>query len=176
VCAAPVRGTVLIKSSGSGGNATPRGDGYTELVGDTLIPVGSLVDSSRGRVRITAALPGDELQSSDFYQGVFQVLQSRRGLATMELAGGGFARCPGADGGRAARTKVVRELGGSGSGRFRTRGRNSSATVRGTIWSTIDRCDGTLTIVRRGAVVVRDFRKKETIIVKAGEQYLARSR
>ena len=61
------------------------------------------------------------------------------------------------------------------SGRFRTRGRYSAATVRGTIWETIDRCDGTLTKVRRGVVVVRDNRKRRNITVRAGKSYLARA-
>jgi len=39
-----------------------------------------------------------------------------------------------------------------------------------------DRCDGTLTEVARGAVAVRDFRRKKTIVVKAGKSYLARAR
>ena len=40
----------------------------------------------------------------------------------------------------------------------------------------IDRCDGTLTKVQRGTVVVRDFRKKKNIVVKARKSYLARAR
>ncbi len=46
--------------------------------------------------------------------------------------------------------------------------------VRGTKWTTTDRCDGTLTTVTRGKVAVRDFRRKKTIIVKAGKSYLAK--
>jgi hypothetical protein len=61
------------------------------------------------------------------------------------------------------------------SGRYRTRGRYSAATVRGTIWDTVDRCDGTLTKVTRGTVVVRDFRKRRNIVVRAGKSYLARA-
>jgi ferric-dicitrate binding protein FerR (iron transport regulator) len=60
-------------------------------------------------------------------------------------------------------------------GRFRTRGRHSSATVRGTKWEMTDRCDGTLTTVARGKVAVRDFRRKKTIIVKTGKRYLAKA-
>jgi len=45
---------------------------------------------------------------------------------------------------------LAREAAGApgarpGGGRFRTRGRYSSATVRGTDWTVTDRCDGTLT-------------------------------
>jgi hypothetical protein len=42
---------------------------------------------------------------------------------------------------------------GSGHGRFRSQGRYSAATVRGTIWSTIDECDGTRTVSFRGHVI-----------------------
>jgi hypothetical protein len=38
-----------------------------------------------------------------------------------------------------------------------------------------DRCDGTLTSVKRGKVAVRDFRRKRTIVVGAGKSYLARA-
>jgi hypothetical protein len=38
-----------------------------------------------------------------------------------------------------------------------------------------DRCDGTLTRVRRGTVVVRDFRRRKSIVVHAGHSYLARA-
>ena len=40
----------------------------------------------------------------------------------------------------------------------------------------IDRCDGTLTKVSRGRVVVRDFRLKRNVSVRAGKRYLARAR
>ena len=72
--------------------------------------------------------------------------------------------------------RTVRRLRANARGRFQTRGNNSSATVRGTIWTTTDRCDGTLTQVRRGTVVVRDFRRKRNVIVRAGKSYLARAR
>ncbi len=72
-----------------------------------------------------------------------------------------------------ARRRTIRRLRGRGRGRFRTRGRYSAATVRGTDWTATDRCDGTLTSVRRGRVVVRDFRRKKNIVVRAGKSYLA---
>jgi hypothetical protein len=54
-------------------------------------------------------------------------------------------------------------------------GKYSSATVRGTIWLTLDECDGTLTKVVRGSVRVRDVKLKKTVRVKAGHSYLARA-
>jgi hypothetical protein len=47
--------------------------------------------------------------------------------------------------------------------------------VRGTRWLTVDRCDGTLTVVRSGTVAVRDFTRDRTVLVDAGERYLARA-
>jgi hypothetical protein len=61
-------------------------------------------------------------------------------------------------------------------GRFRTHGRNSVATARGTAWLTVDRCDGTLTVVSEGAVEVRDGRRRRTVLVRKGRKYLARAR
>ena len=60
--------------------------------------------------------------------------------------------CPKAQEGATAAAKKpkTRKLWGDGKGRFRTRGKFSSATVRGTKWVVIDRCDGTLTRVVRG--------------------------
>ena len=45
--------------------------------------------------------------------------------------------------------------------------------MRGTKWTVADRCDGTLTTVKRGKVEVRDFRLKKTILLAAGKSYLA---
>ena len=70
---------------------------------------------------------------------------------------------------------VLGKLWGSGKGKFRTNGKYSSATVRGTIWLVEDRCEGTLTKVRRGTVQVRDLKRKKTVTVKAGHSYLARA-
>jgi hypothetical protein len=47
--------------------------------------------------------------------------------------------------------------------------------VRGTIWLTQERCEGTLTFVKRGIVTVRDERRNKTIVVRAGHSYLARA-
>ena len=92
------------------------------------------------------------------------------------------SQCAPLKGARAATTDKKKgphaELGklwGNGKGRFRTSGKYSSATVRGTIWLVQDRCDGTLTKVRRGTVSVRDFKRKRSVTVKAGHSYLARA-
>lgn len=166
--------------AGEVGVRVPGDKGFVPLQGARQIPVGSLLDTRHGSVRLTgaAATPGST-QSGDFAAGIFQVLQSRAcdaggdafdGFFVLSLRGSGFANC----GGGADRT-VIRRLQADAKGRFRTRGRNSAATVRGTAWSVTDRCDGTLTTVRRGTVVVRDFRRHRTVRVDAGDRYLARA-
>ena len=77
---------------------------------------------------------------------------------------------------RSSRKKTIRKLSGNAKGKFRTKGKHSSATVRGTKWTVTDRCDGTLTKVKRGKVTVRDFRRRRNVVVKAGKSYLARAR
>ena len=162
-----------------------RGGRFTRLDDVSQIPVGSLLDTRRGTVRLTSARDKSGVtQTGDFTAGVFQIAQSRRssakGLTELRLKGSSFARCGkrrarGGDAqGAGLSRRAIRRLRGNASGRFRTRGRNSSATVRGTIWEMIDRCDGTLTSVRRGRVAVRDFGRRKTVVVRAGKSYLAR--
>ena len=110
-------------------------------------------------------------QTGKFKSGLFQVRQSKkrsaRGLTDLVLKGSSFSACRRAGGGKRASASLsrrqIRRLRASARGRFRTTGRNSSATVRGTIWDVTDRCDGTLTHVKRGTVIVRDFRRKKNI-------------
>jgi hypothetical protein len=61
-------------------------------------------------------------------------------------------------------------------GHFRTHTHASAGTSRGTVWDTIERCDGTLTIVHRGTVQVFDYGKRKTITLHAGQRYLAKIR
>ena len=71
--------------------------------------------------------------------------------------------------------KVLQTLGASDNhGSFRTKGRYSSATVRGTQWAVADRCDGTLTKVKRGRVSVVDFHTGKTTTLGAGQSFRPR--
>jgi ferric-dicitrate binding protein FerR (iron transport regulator) len=70
-------------------------------------------------------------------------------------------------------SRVLGLLRGNARGRFRTTGRFAAATVRGTEWGVRDRCDGTLVVDTRGSVAVRDFRRGKTIVLHAGQTYLA---
>ena len=89
-----------------------------------------------------------------------------------------LAACPKKKGGKAsaAQTKKAkkRKLWGNGKGSFRTSGKYSAATVRGTQWLVEDSCAGTLTRVTVGVVAVKH--RKKTILVRAGKRYLAKAR
>jgi hypothetical protein len=156
-----------------------KGRRFVPLTAARQVPVGSILDTRKGSVSLASASsqPG-QLFSGTFSAGVFQALQSRNGLTTLPLKGSSFRACASAAGSKASAAlsrRVIRRMRGNASGRYRTSGRYSAATVRGTIWDTIDRCDGTLTKVTRGTVVVRDFRKRRNITVRAGKSYLARA-
>jgi streptogramin lyase len=197
-----VSGAVLIASA-SGPQLTrvgaaQKGRSFVPLTSPRQLTVGSFVDTKKGRARITTATDvAGSVQQGEFFKGLFQVLQSRstarRGLATMRLKGSSYRRCRSSKRGKrrtkgavghaiavAARKKLskktIRRLGANATGNYATRGTQSAATIRNTIWITADRCDGTLTKVRRGTVAVRDFRRKKTVLVKAGKRYLARRR
>jgi hypothetical protein len=196
----PVAGTVYIKVPGGGsppGYAADRaraaafvkGDGFVPLTQARSVPAGSILDARRGTVKlITAAARKGRTQSGTFRLGLFRITQTRtgkdKGLATLSLVEGAFKGAPtfaackaygsGAHAAALSR-KILQTLRARAHGRFRTRGRFSAGTVRGTDWGTRDRCDGTLTIVRRGTVFVRDFGLRKTIAVHAGHQYLARA-
>jgi hypothetical protein len=157
-------------------SGSTRSLGFEVLTGARQIPVGSQIDTTRGRIRLTSATsrPGT-IQTADFYAGRFKVSQTTKGGGLTELAlTGKVPRC-GIQGSAAARKSKRRRLWGNGKGKFRTRGHRSSATVRGTKWLVEDRCTGTLTRVARGTVSVRDFARRRTVTLRAGKRYLARN-
>ena len=191
-----VSGDVFIKyPPGTGPRAAVKPPkGFVALKGAANIPMGAQLDTRKGRVAVTSAhdTSGTTAQTADFYDGIFQVKQSTPKtkpakpkvlITDLLLKGEPRSECAPVKGASAAAAKkkkrgaksVLGGLWGNGKGKFRTSGKYSSATVRGTIWLTQDRCDGTLTKVKRGTVSVRDFKRRKTVSVKAGHSYLARA-
>ena len=149
---------------------------FRTLGANESIPLGSTVDATKGKVKLTSAAgSGGKVQAGVFYKGAFVITQTRGAKPVTQLALSGKLSCSTRKASASARKKV-RRLWGDGKGRFRTRGRHGAATVRGTKWLTEDRCNGTLVRVKRGVVAVRDFARKKTVIVKKGKSYLARSK
>ena len=166
------KGTVLVKLPGT--------NGYVPLSDAANLPFGTTIDARKGEVTLSTALPGGKEQTGSFTGGQFEVRQSKRdrGVTDIRLRGAFTTECPGRKSARAAakkRKKTVRRLWGRDKGgRFRTHGRDSVATVRGTRWLTEDRCDGTFTKVTEGAVDVRAKRTGKVKRVKAGRSVLIR--
>jgi hypothetical protein len=163
----------------------PGKKGFTTLTQTTSIPVGSTLDTTKGQVGLTFATNASgATQRGSFSEGQFQVQQSKKNpLTTLSMVGGGMNACKtklpkgGAKKPELATTARTRRrtLFSHVKGRFRTRGRNSTATVRGTKWRVTDTCNSTKTTVTQGSVVVRDLTLRRTVLVKAGHSYLARA-
>jgi streptogramin lyase len=174
----PAGGTVKVKTPGS--------KRYRALAAGAQLPVGTTVDTRSGKIVLQSARnTHGRTQKGTFWGGVFQIRQRKhgKGMTDLHLRGGGFSSCGNRAGisvlAREAKGKrrVVRRLWGKDKhSRFRTHGRDSVATVRGTRWVTTDRCDGTLTRVTQGKVSVRDLHRKRSVLVSAGHAYLARHR
>ena len=191
----PVSGEVFVRLPGS--------DQFVPLTGLRELPNGTEVDAREGRIRLTVAAAGGSTQASEFFEGLFTVAQvagasshagaqaAAPGVSELRLSRGDFSRCVAQPAKAKAKKKAkkrkpagveqakprqpVRRLWGDGSGSFRTRGRYSSATVRGTRWLTEDYCNGTLIRVEQGTVTVRDLVKKRTVVVTAGKSYFAQA-
>jgi hypothetical protein len=160
----------------------PGAAGYVALTDLASLPVGSILDTRDGSVTLRTALPGGTTQSAIFHGGLFEVRQApgAGGLTEVVLRGAltgcssGGARAAAAS--KKKKRKPPRRLWGSDSkGKFRTRGGNSVATVRGTAWYVEDRCDGTLTRVSKGSVSVYDRGRRCTALVRACTTSLSRA-
>jgi hypothetical protein len=178
--AAPVSGIVFLRASSGT---------FVPLTGATQIRVGTQIDALRGSLRLTAATGHKRrTQQGTFGGAVFRVTQARtgaaKGLTTLAIVEGAFTGAPsykictrhaaGDAVAAAASSRTLQLLHASAHGKFSTRGRYSAATVRGTIWSIADLCNGTLVHDVTDSVSVRDFVRHRTIILHAGQSYLAR--
>jgi len=166
VVAVPAGGTVLVKLPGT--------SKFVALKPGQELPYGTEIDTRKGRVTITT-IPkaGARPESAVFYDGLFKI--SYAGGVTNLTLSEPLAACP--KQGRAAsaaKKAKSRKLWGKGKGAFRTTGKYSAATVRGTTWLVQDTCAGTLTRVTEGTVTVKAGKK--TVVVRAGKRYLAKPR
>ena len=162
-----------------------KGQRFVPLTQARQIPFGSELDTRHGTVAVVTAAgttPTAE-QTAQFQFGLFGLFQQRslRGLVSAKLIDVHSRRSCGigklAQAGAASRHQlsktILGRVRGTAQGKYRTSGDYSAATVRGTQWEQIDRCDGTLTRVKRGVVIVRNFRQQRNITVRAGVSYLA---
>lgn len=175
----------LATRSHSAFDSRAKGIGFVPLSEARQIPVGSTLDTTEGVAKLTTATAtAGKTQFGDFGAGIFTILQSRtqRGLTNLKIVNVLSSRHVCASVGKKAQAakrrlskKALGLLKGTANGKFSTTGQYSAATVRGTIWSVTNRCDGTLTQVTRGVVSVRDFARRKTITLRAGQHYLAKA-
>ena len=159
----PVKGRVLVKRPGS--------RRYRRARTPLSLSYGGVIDAERGRVRLYAAKSTGR-QRGVFRGGKFVLRQDKSGLVGATLQGKPTGCRPNVA--TTSATRKRRRLWSSAKGSFRTAGRHGTATVRGTKWLTEERCNGTYFRVLSGRVAIRDFRRKKTVIIRAGESYLAR--
>ena len=124
-----------------------------------------------------------QTQTGKFGGAVFKVTQAHSGQATLALVEGAkfkgaptYASCTTKKGKAVAAgvsSKTLQLLHASAHGKFRTKGRYSAATIRGTIWTIADRCDGTLVHAIKDTVSVDDLVLHKTITLHPGNSYLA---
>ncbi len=181
----PVSGLVLIKLHGK----------FVPLTQLRQIPKNTLINAIHGTLQIITATSGHpaadaaakkgkkgsgKTQTGRFSGAIFKITQAHNGLATLTLAEGAvkggpsFAKCKGkATDASAASSKTLQLLKASAKGKFSTKGKYAAATVRGTKWTTADKCNGTLVHDVTDSVSVTDFVHHKTVILHAGQSYLA---
>jgi hypothetical protein len=176
--AKPVTGTVFIRT---------RNGQFIPLTGASQIPTGTVIDALHGSLQLTTAVGKGKTQHGIFGGAIFRIAQEKagalKGLTTLTLLESAFKGAPSyglckahkATDATIASSRTLQLLHASAHGKFRTRGRYSAATVRGTKWTVADRCDGTLTHVITDSVAVTDFVRRKTIILHAGQSYLAKA-
>jgi len=127
-----------------------------------------------------AVTRGGRTQQASFRGALFQFSLSRREQGMVDIRVKQTpSGCSGRTAARVARAAKAAAPGGTlwakdKHGRYRTHGRNSVATVRGTEWTTTETCSGTVTRVIQGAVAVKNLRTGRTVVVRAGHSYRAR--
>ncbi|MDA0161734.1 thrombospondin type 3 repeat-containing protein [Solirubrobacter ginsenosidimutans] len=171
--------------------------GFVPLKGQAALPVGTVVDTRKGRMSMATAVDGRKIgsvsqtKSAIVSAGIFEIRQrkaapgSKTKISTdmvLQSAPGAESSCvsTSSDGpikGRGRNT--VRGLTATtpAKGFFRIVGAAGISTATAaTTWATKDRCDGTRTDVGKGKVSVLDRESGKTITVGAGRSYLVKAK
>ena len=165
------------------------------MKGVAALPVGTIVDTRKGRLAMQSTVDGRRIgaggtrQSVTLSAGIFRIRQqkaaptSRVKLPTdlmLQSAPGAEASCvtrtaTGPIKGRGRNT--VRGLTATTEkGLFRIVGAAGISTAKDATWATRDRCDGTRTDVGKGRVSVLDRATRKSITVRAGRSYLVKAK
>jgi len=169
--------------------------GFVPLKGQAALPIGTIVDTRKGRLSMQSTVDGRRIgaggrtQTAILSAGIFQIRQRRAALGStaristdlaLQSAPGAEASCvhTGSSGpikGRGRNT--VRGLtAATEKGLFRIVGAAGISTATDATWATKDRCDGTRTDVGKGTVTVLNRSTDATTTVKAGRSYLVKAK
>jgi Ca2+-binding RTX toxin-like protein len=161
----------------------PNASRFVALPGSVEFPLGSTVSARASAVRVgTTQTRRGTVQQGSFRGGPFVVLQGRgaRPVTQVRLIGGDVTVCRASGRDRKKvrarlRAHVEKKRRGKKNPpvKLKVVGDYSDGAAEGTTWVTEDRCDGTLTRVMEGAVRVRDRTRHRTVVVRAGDTYLA---
>ena len=170
----PANGLVRVKCPGD--------QDFTTLVSAKQIPVGCELDTDSGTVALTASRGSSgATQSAYFWGGTFEIDQNPGDEQDAVATLAGRLRCEKrGDKKKGARASAKRgggrKLWGAGSGHFKTVGNYGSASVLGTTWLVIDRCDlSSVFEVKEGRVRIRDFIKGTSVTITPGKRYVAKA-
>jgi hypothetical protein len=163
------------------------GRGFVPLRGVASLPVGTTVDARKGRISLTAALGSGKkarVGRGAFAAAIF-TLKQKRAKARRRLARTAtqllvrtpreLRRACSPSGVRPVKG-IVRTMSAQAKGLFTVVGAASTSTVESGTWLVQDRCNGTLTRVEKGRATVRDVARKRDLVVKAGQEYLAKAK
>ena len=169
--------------------------GFVPLKGQASLPIGTVVDTRKGRMSMASTVDGRRVGSGGRTQtailsaGIFRIRQLRAALGSkaristdlvLQSAPGAEASCvstaaSGPIKGRGRNT--VRGLTAStAKGLFRIVGAAGISTASNATWATKDRCDGTRTDVGKGTVRVLNRATDKTVKVNAGRSLLVKAR
>jgi hypothetical protein len=159
----PVKGVVDVKLPGKRA---------VRLIGKRIVPVGSTVDTTRGKVIVQYACPrcarGARIQSGTFSGGLFRVTQPHnRALTTLTL-NGPLRRCVGTSRGAGFRRIARYLVGQARNARFKVAARYAIASTRRASWLIVDYCTRTFVAAGAGSLTVTDRRRGRSIRLKAG--------
>ncbi|HEY4826706.1 MAG TPA: hypothetical protein VIH85_08050 [Solirubrobacteraceae bacterium] len=182
-----VSGLILVKLHGV----------FVPLTELSQVPTNTEIDALKGTLKLITAAGGGgpahdakakkgktKTQTGTFGGAIFKVTQAHSGLATLAIVENAFKGAPsytlcgakkaGDASAAALSSKTLQLLKASAKGKFATKGKYSSATVRGTKWTIADKCNGTQVHDVTDSVSVTDFVLHKTIILHAGQTYLAK--
>jgi hypothetical protein len=159
------------------------------LQGIARLPVGTVVDATKGVVTVSVASNGyaaTDRRHRDatvtLSQGIFEIRQARMRKGVTQVVqipvefvlaspAAASAKCR-----RGPSKGIVRRLTAKGIGVFRVTGGASRADARTATFTTIDRCNGTLTRVTKGHAKVTRNKGGRAIVVHQGRRYFAKAR